>query len=539
MANKPLAALHPEWQIAVDEARENRAALGLDSLQSTRPVHADADTPAQIDEAFDVIAYQKGASVLRMVESYVGADSFRKGINAYLQTHQHGNATSEDFWKAISSSSGKPVERMLPTFVNQPGVPLLTVTLACPGSQETSVTIGQSRFLADGSSPSDRELWQVPFCFESAASKRAPNPAAGRQCFVLTGQQHDYTIHDGGCQRWVFANLDARGYYRTEYAPELLRAMTPDVETKLTAPERLSLVDDEWAMVKAGRHSIADYLSLVAGFGREHTSGVLGDITGRLRGIKEDLVTDATRPAFEAFVRSLLRPLYDEVGIAPSASDLRGGEDDSRRELRAVVVSALGGIGSEPDVAAKARSAVDGALEGREPLEPTLADALVSIAAAHGDAKLFDALLAAAEKATSPDERYRYLYALADFTDPGLIDRGLALVTTDRVRTQDASIYLAQFLIRPSSRERAWTFLTERWDAVAPKVTISGGDTNLVQATGAFCDARSKDRVASFFAAHPLPAAARALTQAQEQIANCVRLRESQAPKLAEWLGRR
>jgi aminopeptidase N len=539
MANKPLAALHPEWQIAVDEARENRAALGLDSLQSTRPVHADADTPAQIDEAFDVIAYQKGASVLRMVESYVGADSFRKGINAYLQTHQHGNATSEDFWKAISSSSGKPVERMLPTFVNQPGVPLLTVTLACPGSQETSVTIGQSRFLADGSSPSDRELWQVPFCFESAASKRAPNPAAGRQCFVLTGQQHDYTIHDGGCQRWVFANLDARGYYRTEYAPELLRAMTPDVETKLTAPERLSLVDDEWAMVKAGRHSIADYLSLVAGFGREHTSGVLGDITGRLRGIKEDLVTDATRPAFEAFVRSLLRPLYDEVGIAPSASDLRGGEDDSRRELRAVVVSALGGIGSEPDVAAKARSAVDGALEGREPLEPTLADALVSIAAAHGDAKLFDALLAAAEKATSPDERYRYLYALADFTDPGLIDRGLALVTTDRVRTQDASIYLAQFLIRPSSRERAWTFLTERWDAVAPKVTISGGDTNLMQATGAFCDARSKDRVASFFAAHPLPAAARALTQAQEQIANCVRLRESQAPKLAEWLGRR
>jgi aminopeptidase N len=541
MANKPLAALHPGWQVAVDEARENRTALGLDSLKSTRPIHADADTPAQIDEAFDAIAYEKGASVLRMVESYVGADSFRKGINAYLQTHQHGNATSEDFWKAIAASSGKPVERMLPTFVNQPGVPLLNVAVACPAPHETRVTIGQSRFLVDGSAPADRALWQVPVCFDDAASKRAPNAAASRQCVVLAEPRHDYTLRDAGCQPWVFANLDARGYYRTEYAPELLRAMTPDVETKLTAPERLSLVDDEWAMVKAGRHSIADYLSLVAGFGREQTSGVLGDITSRLRGIHEDLTTDATRPVFEAFVRSLLRPLYDELGMTPAPED-RGqasGEDDNRRELRAVVVGALGGVGNDADVAAKARAALDRALDGREPLDPTLADAVVSVAAAHGDAKLFDALLSASEKATSPDERYRYLYALPQFTDPRLIERGLELVTTDRVRTQDAAIYLARFLVQPESRDRAWTFLAERWDALAPKVTIFGGDVNLVQATGAFCDARSKDRVGSFFAAHPLPAAARALAQAQEQIANCMRLRDSQAPKLTDWLNRR
>ena len=537
MANKPLAALHPEWQIAVDEARENRTALGLDSLKSTRPIHADADTPAQIDEAFDAIAYEKGASVLRMVESYVGADAFRKGINAYLQTHQRGNATSEDFWKAISASSGKPVERMLPTFVNQAGVPLVSVSLSCPQPRETRVTLSQSRFLADGSQSADRALWQIPITYAGASTKVAPDDAAGGgPRVVLDAPTRELHIADAPCEPWVFINVGARGYYRTEYAPDVLRAMARDVETKLTAPERLSLVDDEWAMVKAGRHSVADYMSLVAGFSREHTAGVLGDITGRLRGIREDLVTDATRPAFEAFVRSLLRPLYDELGMSPGAS---AAEDDNRRELRSVVVSALGELGNEPDIAAKARAAVDRALDGREPLDPTLADALVSIAAAHGDAKLFDALLAAAEKATSPDERYRYLYALAGFTDPGLIERGLELVTTDRVRTQDAAIYLARFLIRPASRERAWAFLTERWDALAPKVTIFGGDTNLVQASGAFCDARSKDRVASFFAAHPLPAAARTLAQAQEQIANCVRLRESQSPKLTDWLSRR
>src|SRR5947208_9683270 len=106
MANKPLAAAHPDWTIAIDEAQENQTALALDSLKSTRPIHADVETPAQIDEAFDAIAYQKGAAVLRMIEGYVGADTCRKGVNDYLQAHAYANATSEDFWKAIAATSG-------------------------------------------------------------------------------------------------------------------------------------------------------------------------------------------------------------------------------------------------------------------------------------------------------------------------------------------------------------------------------------------------------------------------------------------------
>ncbi|HYM26222.1 MAG TPA: M1 family metallopeptidase [Vicinamibacterales bacterium] len=538
MANKPLAALHPDWHVDVDEAKENRTALGLDSLKSTRAIHAEADTPAQIDEAFDAIAYEKGASVLRMVENYVGADAFRKGINSYLQAHEYANATSEDFAKSIAASSGKPVERMLPTFVNQPGVPVVSVSLSCPMPASTMATMTAHRFLIDGSASSD-ERWQIPVCYAFAGTKHSPNRQPF-QCAVMSDKVEvgttvgSLTSNSDACQPWVFANLDARGYYRTEYAPELLRKMSPDVETKLTAPERLSLVDDEWALVKTGRHSIGDYLSLIAGFGRENTSGVLSDVTNRLQSIHEDLTTAETRPKLEAFVRSLLRPLYDELGMTPAASD-----DDNRRALRAVVVDALGSVGADADVARTARAMLDRALNGGSALDPTLADAVVTVSAAHGDAKLFDAMLNAADKATSPEERYRYLYAIADFTDPALVDRGLQLVLTDRIRTQDAAIYLAQFLANPSSRDRAWTFLTTRWTELAPKVTIFGGDVNIVHATGAFCDAGAQKNVSAFFAAHPLPAAQRALSQAEEQIAGCVRLRERQAPQLAEWLNRR
>src|SRR3954447_12378577 len=330
MANKPLAALHPEWNVDVDEADENRTALNLDSLKTTRPIHADVATPAQIDEAFDAIAYQKGAAVLRMLESYVGADAFRKGINAYLQAHAYGNATSEDFSKSIAASSGKPVERILPTFVNQPGVPLLDVSLACEGNQ-TTVPLKQQRFVIDGGS-GESGRWQIPICV------KAPGQATAA-CDVMTEASHTMKL-PGACAPWIFANAGAHGYYRTAYPSDMLRTIAPKVATDLSAPERLVLLDDEWALVRAGRHTAADYLTLAAGYGREHTSGVLEEVARRLAAIDEDLTTETTRLPFEAFTRSLLRPLLDEIGFAGTASD-----NDDRRSLRSVLIAALGTFG--------------------------------------------------------------------------------------------------------------------------------------------------------------------------------------------------
>jgi aminopeptidase N len=524
MANKPLAAAHPDWNVDVDEAEENRTALGLDSLSTTRPIHNDVSTPAEIDEAFDAIAYQKGAAVLRMLESYVGAETFKKGINAYLQAHAYGNATSEDFSKSIAASSGKPVERILPTFVNQPGVPLLDVSLACEGNQ-TAVTLTQRRFVIDGSR-GENGRWQIPICV------KAPGQATP-SCELITEASQTMTLA-GACAPWVFANAGAHGYYRTAYPPDMLRTIAPRVATDLSAPERLVLLDDEWALVRAGRHTAADYLTLAAGYGREHMSGVLGEVARRFAAIDEDLTTDATRPTFETFVRSLLRPLLDEIGFTGPAS-----EPDERRSLRAVLVGALGTYANDSDVVAKSRAALDRSLTGGTALDPTVAGAIVKAAATHGDEKLFAALAAAADRASSPEDQYRYLYALADFQEPALIQRGLERALTPQLRSQDTAIYLSRFLFNPAARPRAWAFIKEHWAALEPKVMISLGDVNLTRALGTFCDAQTRDDVKAFFAAHPLPGAARTLTQTVEQIDNCIALRDKQTPAVAAWLAAR
>jgi aminopeptidase N len=336
------------------------------------------------------------------------------------------------------------------------------------------------------------------------------------------------------CPSWALVNTGAIGYFRTAYAPELLRAMAPDVESRLTPSERLSLIDDEWALVRAGRHTTADFLSLAAGYRGERSSGVLVQLDEPLRFIGEHLTTDATRERYQQFVRGLLRPLYDELGIAAVANDT-----DDRRTLRAAVIDTLGRVGRDPDVARDAARAIEAARSGGAALDPTAADAIVTVAASHGDAHMFDALSNAAARATSPGEHYRYLYALAGFGDPALIQRGLAGVLASDLRAQDASLYLARFFRNPAARTPAWTFIKQHWGALAPKVMVFGGDRRIVDALGAFCDAGTRDDIRAFFAAHPLPATSRALAQTLERIDACVALRTSQTPVVTTWLAGR
>jgi len=531
MESRPLAAWKPEWHMDVDQALATQRAIELDSLQSTHAIRSRVETPAEIDESFDTIAYEKGAAIVRMIESYVGPDTFRSGVNAYLAAHAYGNATSEDFAAAIASASGKPVEQILPTFVNQPGVPLVGVSFACPSPGAVTPfdlgTITQRRFFLDPAlmARTSSPLWRIPICFKGETGAIA--------CDIRSTAKVDYV--DGPCPAvGLFANARALGYYRTEYSSEPLRAIESRLETALSAAERVSLAGDEWALVRGGRQSIADFLALAASFGRESSSGVLGEVTAGLTFAHDYLTTSADKGAYEAFIRSVFRPGLDALG--PAA---RPGEADDRRTLRAALIMALGNTGNDPDVVSEARRELELALLGRAALDPTTADAIVTVAAAHGDVKLWDELADAAKHAGSPEERYRYLYALADFDDPALIRRGLDYVLSPEVRTQNTGLLLARFLANPSATSLAWDFLTAHWRELEPRLAIAFADVRVVQATGSFCDTRSHDAVKAFFASHKLGSAARNVDQSLERISNCVELREKQTAVLADWVRNR
>jgi aminopeptidase N len=528
MEKRPLATLKPEWNTSVDEAAETEVAIDGDSLATTRAIRTPVETPAEIEEAFDSVAYEKGAAIVRMLEGYLGPEPFRRGVNAYLERYAYGNATSEAFAAAMTDATGRPVDRILSSFITEPGVPVVRYTDGCIAGRP-EVVLSQQRFLFHRApaGATSTAAWTIPVCTRTATSGTGA-------CLILGGTSTSASTPAGRCPPWTLLNAGALGYYRTEYPPAMLRALAADAESRLTPAERLSLLGNEWALVREGRHNVVDYLTLAAGFSGERSNAVLAELVRRFQFIHDYLTTDATRPLYEGYVRTLLRPLYSELGITAAA-----GDDDERLALRATVVEALGTAGNDPDVARQARDMLKGSRARSMALDPTTADAIVAVAARRGDAALWNSLRTAAHRARSPATRERYFNGLSSFEDPALVERGLNEALSSAFRSQDTGLYLARFLGNPATNGRAWTFLKAHWDALSPKINVALSDVRVVESLGSFCDAATREDIRSFFRTHPLGSASRTVDQTIERIDGCIATRQKQTPPLRDWLSLR
>jgi len=513
MQSKPLKAWQPEWHVELTETADNQKAMNLDALRATRPIRSKASTPAEINELFDPIAYEKGAAVLRMIESWVGEVAFQKAINVYLGQHKYGNARAEDFWSTVAASTGKPVDKVMPTFVDQPGVPLITVSSTCQAGRGT-VTLAQSRYSMDA--VADAPAWQVPVCLETGGA--APT------CALLDAPRKEVALD--ACPAWTMANDNGKGYYRTALDAAALKTAAANV-TRMAATERLTLLADEWALVRAGTHDVGSYLALASALGSETSDPVLASLTGSLRAIDRQMTTPETRPAFRAWVSSLLGPNAADAAAAAARST----GDDSASTRRAVLLRQLGEVG-DPAAVKEARALVDQELTTPKTTDPTVLDAAVTVAAASGDAALYEKYLARSKSAVDPEDRYRFLYGLTSFSDPALIRRTMEYALGPEVRTQDTTNVIAQLFANEAARPLAWDMLRERWDAVQKKTGEFIGNTTIVNGLSGFCDAGRAAEIKTFFAAHPVPDAERTLSQVLERVSGCAMQAAAQKPKL-------
>jgi aminopeptidase N len=310
----------------------------------------------------------------------------------------------------------------------------------------------------------------------------------------------------------------------------MVRSIAADVAT-LAPAERIGLLSDEWALVRAKRHDVGTFLDLASGFKAERSAAVVRAVTGPMSAIGENLTTDASRPAYRAWVSSLLRPSLQDTGWTPAP-----GEPDEKRELRALLVSALGNTARDSEVIARAKSLVEGELAKPGTTEPTLLNAAVTVAARSGDAGLYEKYLARSRAAGNPEEHYRYMYALASFSDPALVRRTLDYILGPDVRSQDAKVFIAALLNNRDAQALGWKLLQGRWAEVQKKTGEFVGNTVIVGALSAFCDAGTLTGVRRFFSAHPVRDAERTLQQATERISDCSTLAAVQSPKLGAWL---
>ena len=533
MEHKPVRAWKPAWGGERVEATDTQRALNLDALQSTRAIRTEAGTPEEINELFDAIAYEKGAAVLRMVEEYVGPEVFRNGINNYLKKHAYANASAEDFWTEIAAVSRRPVDKIMASFVDQQGSPLMSVHTECSGGA-TKLTLSQQRFFATASSvetsagpraTDGNTYWQVPVCLKRPGA----NGKIDQACELFTQPVQAYTL--AGCSDWLYANAGGMGVYRTAYEPEMLRRIASVSETALTPVERVSLVGDEWALVRQGRDTLADYLSLAQGLARDRSGAVIGTLTGRLDYIAEYLVSDQQKPRYQAWVRQVLAPVAGELGwnAAP-------GEAEDQQARRASVLHTLGWAGADSDTLRMALDVTNQYLEGTLKPDPAVVSTALQLAAVNGDGVLYDRMLARLRSGTEPSERQRFLNTLGQFTDLALITRTIDLAFSDEVRSQDSPALFGVLLSNPSARETTWQAIKDRWQELERRLGVFQGIPRIVGSTNAFCDPAARQDVARFFEQHRIAAAARSLRQSLENIDTCIALKARAGEGLTQFL---
>jgi hypothetical protein len=298
---------------------------------------------------------------------------------------------------------------------------------------------------------------------------------------------------------------------------------------RVTTERNTRFAGNEWALMRSGRGSVGDYLNLASALRNDPNSGVLDNLSGSIEAIDARIATPADRKLLSAWVREKFSPAYDRV------KDVGPSDSVEKRQLRATLFGLLGRIGRDPNIIAAAQQITEKYLADPGSVEPSLVQPAIFIATRNGDSHLFDQLQQVSKTSNNPEAKTTALYALATFSNPVLLRRALDYATSGQVRNQDSVVLFIIALRDRDTRPITWDYIQKNWDKVhAQMTTMMGGF--FVGSTGSFCSQEKGQEVQTFFTAHPVMAAERAVKKATDSIHDCSVLRATQQPKLATWL---
>lgn len=504
-------AFRPQWERWVSFGVEKEAAMAVDGLASTRPVEFPVGRPEEAEGMFDVLTYQKGGSVLRMLEQFIGPDTFRAGIHDYLTEHAYANTETADLWDALERASGRDVRSIMGTFIDQGGFPLVTV------ADDGSMT-QQPFSYADPAGGAIGSNWQIPVLYRTLGNDGVePALIDGPAVTGATADPADLVVNAGGS-----------GYYRVAYTSAHLARLAAR-QSELTALERYNLVSDTWAATLAGHRPVEDFLALARTLrdGGDRDPSVWSVILGALS-LAERVIPEGDQDILAAGIRALLQPLADELGW--TASD---GEGERTPSLRAGVLRMLGTSGADPSVRAEAARRF--AESGHVPLDADMASTVLDIVAATADGDVYDVMVQRYRSAATPQEEDRYLFALASFTGHDMAQRTFSMAMGE-VRTQDGPFLIQRLLTNRAVGHTAWAEVEGAWDAMSERFPPHLLPRMLDGAKVLCSSPELADRVTTFIVGHPMSAGARTIEQTLERLAVNVAFGRREGSRLAECL---
>jgi len=530
-----------DWgpQYRFDRNTQARAinAMSADSLITARQIRQPVNDSSDIVSAFDGITYLKGAGVLQMIERYLGEDNFRDGIRNYMQEHAFGSATVYDLIAALTATAPKEVKPhvkgVFESFLFQPGVPYVDVAVQCSGDDVT-VAMTQERYLPLGSTGDRNKIWNIPVCL-------AWGTGADRndECILLTEKKQTVALPDARqCPDWLMPNAGVAGYYRWSLDEEGMKALRDVFNTALVAQERISVVDSLTAGVNNG--SIA--------------TGIFVDMLPEIAAAKERTVVTAPLWTYRHILNRLLDKDLREVArnhadaiLSPRLAALDG-PDGAESEVEAAMLRrylvsflALDARSTElrKELSQSAQQYIgyqaDGALHP-DALKPDILTTALTVAVQDNSPEFTDALIVQFNASDNQRLRQAITSALANATNPVVIQQVRSLMMSDAVRANERQTWLS-LILNDDSRAENWPWVQENLDLIL----ASGSDRIARDAPNSFgrwfCSneeasqlkAAFEDRVDEYIGSR------RVYEQTLESISLCVAFKEQQSASAAEY----
>lgn len=498
---------------------ERSMAFDVDSLANTRPIEIEVNSPDDAEAMFDLLTYEKGGSVLRMLEQYLGEEEFKDGISYYLNKHKYRNTETNDLWDAIEHVTQQPARRIMDSWIFQKGYPLVSASISDDGS---TISLSQDRFLYTEGEVADTTIWSVPVVLKVGTSSSVEEVR-----YLLEEKSAEIKLDYPA--EWATANAGGSGFFRARYSAEMLKSLSCTMFENLTPIERYGLVDDTWSSVMAGRTSATDFLDFARSFQPETDLDVWTVLSGCLAGL-DKLVDGEAKLQYKTAIRDLAQPALDRLGWEP------GDSDTSRDlELRGLFIRLLANVGDDDIAIKNAGDLHDSYLVDAGSVEPNVAAAATGVVASKGDPAQYEVFLDKYQNPTTPQEERRYQSALSAFPGEAEMDRTLAMSLDGTVRTQDAPYLIAVCMRNKEQGYRAWEFVKNNWDQIN-KDFPANSIVRMLSGVTSLGKPEQADDVIAFFDDHEVPQGQLTLQQTLEKLRVNVALRERESALFSDSL---
>ena len=506
MGDKAVDAIHPEWDMWTQFLTADTAsAFTLDGLANSHPIEQEVNNPAEIGQLFDAISYSKGGSVLRMLEDYIGPDDFQVGIRNYLIKHSYANATTMDLWNSLGDTSGKPVAKVMNSWVQQTGFPVLSAS-----REGDNVSLTQRRFLYENisldSEYRDNTQWYVPV---TIGAENTNNLSSS----LVDSLKVEIELPEGSGS-WFKVNRDQTGFYRVSYDPKNLTQLEAAIlNNQLGSKDRLGIQGDAYALCRAGYASVSSFLKLARSYVGENEAPVLSDLSSGLRGIENLIEGYPFHEKYKDFCRNIFQQTAEATGW-----DKHDNESHLEALLRSTVLSNLGHYGDE-NTLIEASQRFSSFIEDPESVHPDIRSVVFALAAQQGGRDTYELMWNLEKQSELQEEKVRLHSALASFTKEDLLLETLDRSLSDDIRVQDSIRVIVNVASSGQGRSLAWDFIRSNWNELDRRYGDGGfALMRLVSLVSGFSTPDRLKEVEKFFSTNPTPAAARTIDQAKERI---------------------